>query len=217
MHFFTMLVLFLASRPISADSEKFDLLTIRSGSPLQYASVYSMRGCLYLGHGNVTLSAIVTDCGLLRFDNGKYAVISSRGLIKEGTKQEATGTFSIRHGHLTVFNSETFQAIPKGEKFLFSTKATSKSLSVVIRAQSIFKGYAVPNFISSNNCSVRSDFPFGLGTVSSNYSTVKNSSETVPVPQAVLENMVPPKVGLWGYSTGLSACLAATLVALTFL
>ncbi|AQZ09830.1 (ZYRO0G19734g) [Zygosaccharomyces parabailii] len=216
MHFFTILALFLASRPVLADSEKFDLLTIRSGSPLQYASVYSMRGCLYLGHGNATLSAVVTDCGFLRFDNGKYAVISRRGLIKEGTKQDATGTFAIRNGHLTIFNSETFQAIPKGENFLFSTKATSKSLSVVIRAQSISKGYAVPNFIFSNNCSGRSDFPFGLGTVSSNYSTIKNSSETVSVPQATLENMVPAKMGLWGYNVGLSACVTVALVVLTF-
>lgn len=216
MHFFTILVLLLVSRPVSADSEKFDLLTIRSGSPLQYASVYSLRGCLYLGHGNATLSAVVTNSGFLRFNNGKYAVINSRGLIEEGTKQDATGPFSIRNGHLTVFNSETFQAIPKGEHFLFSTKATSKSLSVVIRAQSISKGYAVPNFISSNNCSGRPDFPFGLGTVSSNYCTIKNSSETVSVPQATLENMVPAKVGLWGYSMGLSACVTATLVILTF-
>lgn len=157
-------------RPVVANSEHFGLLVIRSGSPLQYAGVYSHGDHLYLGNTNRSLSAVVTDCGFVLFDDGSYAAVGSSGEIKESTLEEATDTFAIRNGHLTLYNVDGFEAVPKGGKFLFSTKSTSNSLGIIIRAQSLQKGYKVPDFVPANNCSTRTKIPSGLDTVVENYS-----------------------------------------------
>ena len=168
INFFSILAILL--QPIVANSGRFRLLVIRSGSPLQYTSVYAGIDRLYVGHSNHSLSAVVTDCGFLLFDDGTYAAVNSNGEIKESTLEEATDTFAIKNGHLTLFNVNGFEAIPKGNKVLFSTKSTSNSLGIIIRAQSLDKGYPVADFASANNCSAKTQIPSGLNAVVENYS-----------------------------------------------
>lgn len=216
MHLYAILILSTAALSILADSEKFGMLVVRSGSPLQNFGIYSENGYLYLGKGNRSLSAVVTDCGFLRFDNGRYAVVQRRGLIKEGTKHEATGAFAVKNGHLTVFNSGAFEAIPKGEKYLFSTKATSSSLGLVIRAQAPSKGYTVPNFMSSNNCSGRTDYLSGLGTVSGNYSldSKSNFSGGAATLHASFKNLADGNRRMWVVGIGAGAVAAFAVMML---
>lgn len=173
-------LLALLLQPISADSENFGLLVLRPGSSLQYAGIYSQSGKLYVGDSKPLHSAVVTDCGFLLFDNGKYAAVDEDGSIKECTKEDATNSFAIRNGHLTLFNADGFEAVPKGSKYLFSTEPTSNSLGIIIRAQSLHKGYAVSDFAITNNCSSKAQVPSGLDTVVGNYSLNSHNESTSP-------------------------------------
>lgn len=195
MFFFELLsILAILLRAVVANSERFGLLVIRSGSPLQYVGVYATDDHLHLGHSNHSLSAVVTDCGFLLFDDGSYAAVANSGGIKKSTLQDATNTFAVKNGHLTFFNVAGFEAVPRGNKFLLSTKSTSDSWGIIIRAQSLKNGYPVTDFVAANNCSTKIQIPSDLNTVVENSSLneSKNTHESYPEIEGVARELKCP-------------------------
>ncbi|QLQ80663.1 hypothetical protein HG537_0E00160 [Torulaspora globosa] len=171
------IILLTLARHIIADSESFGLLSIRSGSNLQYASVYVNEGKLYVGSGS-ELSAVVTDAGKLKFNNDSstFAVVGSDGTVIEGSEADASDKFSIRNGHLIFNNIDGFYAIPEGASYLFSTQNAENAVGIAIRATAP-NGQTVPDF-SPPGVNSSSSFSSGTGTPASATSTVAQSETT---------------------------------------
>lgn len=152
MRFSTALsvALLALAKMVAADSEEFGLLSIRSGSDLQYLSVYSDNGALKLGGGSNSLSATVTDDGKLKFDDGKYAVVSDDGSLKEGSESDATTGFSIKNSYLNYKTSSGFYAVKDGSSYIFSSKQSSDATGIAIRPTSK-TGSVVPDFSPSDS------------------------------------------------------------------
>lgn len=143
------ITLLTLAKLIVADSESFGLLSIRSGSNLQYASVYYNNDKLYVGSGATSeaLSAVVTDAGKLKFNNdgSRYIVVSSDGTLTEGPEDDGSEGFSIKDGHLIYNNVDGFYAIPEGSAYVLSTKGSDNSVGIAIRATAS-NGQTVPDF-----------------------------------------------------------------------
>ncbi|CAI4589008.1 BAQ_1a_G0032300.mRNA.1.CDS.1 [Saccharomyces cerevisiae] len=128
--------LFALAKMVIADSEEFGLVSIRSGSDLQYLSVYSDNGTLKLGSGSGSFEATITDDGKLKFDDDKYAVVNEDGSFKEGSESDAATGFSIKDGHLNYKSSSGFYAIKDGSSYIFSSKQSDDATGVAIRPTS---------------------------------------------------------------------------------
>ncbi|CAI4044678.1 Cwp1p SKDI_11G1190 [Saccharomyces kudriavzevii IFO 1802] len=148
--------LFALAKTAIADSEEFGLVSIRSGSDLQYLSVYSDDGTLKLGSGSSSSSssssfgATITDDGKLKFDDGKYAVVDNDGSLKEGSESDAATGFSIKDGHLNYKSSDGFYAIKKDSSYIFSSKQSDDATGIAIRPTSK-TGSVVPDFAPSDS------------------------------------------------------------------
>lgn len=154
MRFSTALsvALLALAKMVVADSEEFGLLSIRSGSDLQYLSVYSDNGTLKLGSGSNFISATVTDDGKLKFDDGKYAVVNDDGSFKEGSESDAATGFSVKDTNLSYKASFGFYAIKEDSSYIFSSKQSGDATGIVIRATGK-TGSAIPDFPPSNSTS----------------------------------------------------------------
>ena len=128
--------LFALAKMVIANSEEFGLVSIRSGSDLQYLSVYSDNGTLKLGSGSGSFEATITDDGKLKFDDDKYAVVNEDGSFKEGSESDAATGFSIKDGHLNYKSSSGFYAIKDGSSYIFSSKQSDDATGVAIRPTS---------------------------------------------------------------------------------
>ena len=134
-------------------SESFGLVVIRSGSPLQYAGVYSEDGKLYFGSSGNGLSAVVTDAGKLKLSDDTYAVVSSDGSVVQGSESDATSGFSVSNGYLAYNGVDGFNAISSGSTYIVSTKSSgSNDLGVAIRATSS-SGSTIPDFSPEDSSS----------------------------------------------------------------
>ena len=122
--------LFALAKMVIADSEEFGLVSIRSGSDLQYLSVYSDNGTLKLGSGSGSFEATITDDGKLKFDDDKYAVVNEDGSFKEGSESDAATGFSIKDGHLNYKSSSGFYASRTG-RLTFSLLSNPTTLPVL--------------------------------------------------------------------------------------
>ena len=180
------IALLALAKLIVADSESFGLVVIRSGSPLQYAGVYSEDGKLYFGSSGNGLSAVVTDAGKLKLSDDTYAVVSSDGSVVQGSESDATSGFSVSNGYLAYNGVDGFNAISSGSTYIVSTKSSgSNDLGVAIRATSS-SGSTIPDFSpedSSSTSTVSDDFITGIPAPSSEASTTKDHFITgVPAP-----------------------------------
>lgn len=102
------IAVFALAKFIMADSQTFGLVSINSGTDLQYASVFVNDGKLVLGHPTGSdLNGTITDAGLLKFSDGKYAVIESDGVMSEGSDTNASKGFEIKDGRLTYIGSSS--------------------------------------------------------------------------------------------------------------
>lgn len=184
---FTVTLLALA-KLIVADSESFGLVSIRSGSNLQYASVYVNNDKLYVGSSSDALSAVVTDAGKLKFNgnDSTFAVVNSDGTISEGSEADATDKFSIKDGHLVYNNVDGFYAIPDGSSYIFSTQSGDNSVGIAIRATAS-SGQTVPDFSPSGSdssssseasSSTSSEVSSGTTTVAPTETTSEAATET---------------------------------------
>ncbi|AJS49516.1 Cwp1p [Saccharomyces cerevisiae YJM1400] len=144
--------LFALAKMVIADSEEFGLVSIRSGSDLQYLSVYSDNGTLKLGSGSGSFEATITDDGKLKFDDDKYAVVNEDGSFKEGSESDAATGFSIKDGHLNYKSSSGFYAIKDGSSYIFSSKQSDDATGVAIRP-TIKSGSVAADFSPSDSSS----------------------------------------------------------------
>ncbi|CAI4046089.1 hypothetical protein SUVZ_11G1210 [Saccharomyces uvarum] len=180
MRFSTALsvALLALAKMVVADSEEFGLLSIRSGSDLQYLSVYSDNGTLKLGSGSNSLGATVTDDGKLKFDDGKYAVVNDDGSFKEGSESDAATGFSIKDTHLNFKTSSGFYAVKDDSSYIFSSKQSSDATGIAIRATGK-TGSAVPDFSPNNSTSSTSTTTsISISTSASESSKVSTTEST---------------------------------------
>lgn len=167
-------VLLALSKLIVADSVTFGLLTIRSGSNLQYASVYSNGGKLMLGSSSDSLSGMITDAGKLKLSDDTYAVVDTDGSLIEGPESDGSSGFSIEDGNLAYNNIDGFQAIQNGSSYVFSTSSANGSTGVVIKAISN-GGSSVPDF-SPSSTSESSSSAFSTVETSASDSSVSSTA-----------------------------------------
>lgn len=148
MQFSTLFLAFLASaQGVLCDSQEFGLLTIKSGSNLQYASVYASHDTLYFGSSKSrTLDGWVTDCGLLKLSNNEYVWIDRDGTWKRGDHRHATPGFYVKNGYLWYKNSEAVYAVPTDHTYKVSGKSGHHSQQVAIRAQSLKNKNPIPDY-----------------------------------------------------------------------
>ncbi|AJP39943.1 AHL_G0032680.mRNA.1.CDS.1 [Saccharomyces cerevisiae] len=125
--------LFTLAKMVIADSEEFGLVSIRSGSDLQYLGVYSDNGTLKLGSSSGSFEATITDDGKLKFNDDKYAVVNEDGSFKEGSESDAATGFSIKDGHLNYKSSSGFYAIKDNSSYIFSSKQSDDATGIAIR------------------------------------------------------------------------------------
>ncbi|CAI4034669.1 hypothetical protein SMKI_11G1180 [Saccharomyces mikatae IFO 1815] len=174
--------LFALAKVIVADSEEFGLVSIRSGSDLQYLGVYSDNGTLKLGSSSNSLDATITDDGKLKFNDDKYAVVNEDGSFKEGSESDAAIGFSIKDGHLNYKSSSGFYAIKKDSSYIFSSKQSDDATGIAIRPTSN-TGSVAPDFTpndsaSSSSSSSSASAPSSTKSISSAEST--KASSTAP-------------------------------------
>ncbi|SCU94735.1 LADA_0G10770g1_1 [Lachancea dasiensis] len=134
---------------VLADSERFGFLVIRSGSPLQYATLYAQNSKLYFGSSSSpSLTAVITDDGKLHISEGKYAVQSSDGSLVEGSESDAALGFYIKNGYLGFRGKGGFTAVFTGNKYEVSTGEPSSDddLGVSVRPTSS-SGSAVDDYL----------------------------------------------------------------------
>lgn len=101
----TLSILTLAA--VASAAKTFSLVTIRSGSNLQYASVYNKDDKVYLGSGD-SISFVLNDDGSLTDKKTGKQVSASNKLIVEGTQKDTK--FGISNEHLTYGGKEVFVA-----------------------------------------------------------------------------------------------------------
>lgn len=199
---------------VIADSESFGLLSIRSGSSLQYAMVYANESKLYVGSGPA-LTAVVTDAGKLKFNNNSstFAVVSSDGTVTEGSEADASDKFSIRNGHLIFNNFDGFYAIPQGSLYVFSTRNSETAVGIAIRATAP-NGQTVPDFPppppGANSSSVSSSTASATAQSETSGPTAISQTSDGQIVAIQTENNAPrAAVGL---GAGIIAAAAALLV-----
>ena len=144
---FSIALLGLAQR-VLADTESFGMISIHSGTALQFASAYVKDGLLVLGSNQDNLSAVVTDAGKLKLSDNKYAVVQEDGTIKEGSESEASTTFGISSGRLTYGGVDGFYGIEATGHYTLSTKSFGSATGIAIRcfASNSQTGQVVPDF-----------------------------------------------------------------------
>ncbi|CAI4584519.1 CQS_1a_G0031530.mRNA.1.CDS.1 [Saccharomyces cerevisiae] len=172
--------LFALAKMVIADSEEFGLVSIRSGSDLQYLSVYSDNGTLKLGSGSGSFEATITDDGKLKFDDDKYAVVNEDGSFKEGSESDAATGFSIKDGHLNYKSSSGFYAIKDGSSYIFSSKQSDDATGVAIRptskSGSVAADFSPSDSSSSSSASASSASPSSSTKHSSSRESVETST-----------------------------------------
>ncbi|KAH3899827.1 Cwp1p SCDLUD_004120 [Saccharomycodes ludwigii] len=173
--------LFLAfSKFISCDSEQFGLVSIRSGTSLQYASVYVSNGKLYLGSSSASLSGTITDDGLLLLSDSHYATFAADGSLVETTDaSEADKFFSISDGYLAYSGIDGFNAIPEGSAYYLATSTTNGTSSGVIpiALKAIgSNGQSVPDFTPAGKSNTTS-----TATETSSQETSSSTISTAPI------------------------------------
>ncbi len=177
--------LFALAKMVIADSEEFGLVSIRSGSDLQYLSVYSDNGTLKLGSGSGSFEATITDDGKLKFDDDKYAVVNEDGSFKEGSESDAATGFSIKDGHLNYKSSSGFYAIKDGSSYIFSSKQSDDATGVAIRptskSGSVAADFSPSDSSSSSSASASSASASSSTKHSSSIESVETST-TVETP-----------------------------------
>ncbi|CAI4583157.1 BCN_G0033220.mRNA.1.CDS.1 [Saccharomyces cerevisiae] len=172
--------LFALAKMVIANSEEFGLVSIRSGSDLQYLSVYSDNGTLKLGSGSGSFEATITDDGKLKFDDDKYAVVNEDGSFKEGSESDAATGFSIKDGHLNYKSSSGFYAIKDGSSYIFSSKQSDDATGVAIRptskSGSVAADFSPSDSSSSSSASASSASPSSSTKHSSSRESVETST-----------------------------------------
>ncbi|KAG0665798.1 hypothetical protein C6P45_000338 [Maudiozyma exigua] len=129
----TSIALLALIQKVLADSQSFGVISIHSGSALQYASLYAKDGTLVLGSYQDPFTMVVTDDSKLKFSDNKYAVVQTDGTIKEGSETDASTGFAISEGRLTYGGSSGFYGIEGQGAYTLSTKTADGATGVALR------------------------------------------------------------------------------------
>ncbi|SMN18873.1 similar to Saccharomyces cerevisiae YKL096W CWP1 Cell wall mannoprotein that localizes specifically to birth scars of daughter cells [Maudiozyma saulgeensis] len=150
----TIALLALVQKVI-ADSQTFGIISIHSGSALQYASLYAKDGTLVLGSYKDPFTMVVTDDSKLKLSDNTFAVVQSDGTIKEGSESDATKGFAITQGRLTLDGSSGFYGIEGQGAYTLSTKTSDGATGVALRTVDTTSptGAVVPDFEGSSDSS----------------------------------------------------------------
>lgn len=233
-----VIALIALAKLIVADSQQFGIISIASGTDLQYASgAIDANNNLVLGHNQPSpLTLVVTDDGKLKSATGDeyFSVDSTTGDLKQTSSADATTGFSIKNGHLMYLDSESFFATPSGQGANTWNLVTKGNGSpVVLRAQSITGSDVVADFTpatlsSASSSSTLTNSASMSSEVSGSYSTVGPTTirtSGVPVSQIddgqiqVTATTVPPVqsdngaagMGPYGVTAGIAAAAAMLL------
>ncbi|QEU61967.1 Cwp1 [Kluyveromyces lactis] len=176
---FSVALLSLA-KLIVADSEQFGLVTIRSGSALQYAGVYNKDGALYFGSGD-SLSGVITDDGKLKFTDNTYAVVGDDGYLTASSDESTASTgFSIKSGYLAYADKNGFYGVLEDSSYKVATKSeSSDSLPVAISARGS-DGQTVPDFSADGSSSSSSAAPESSSEAPETSSAAPETSSAAP-------------------------------------
>lgn len=98
---------------IASAAQTFSLVTIRSGSDLQYAGVYSQDSKVLLGSGDSINFRLNDDGTLSDVDTGKKIAANDQKYIVQGDKKDTN--FGILDEHLTYGGKEVFVACPSAD------------------------------------------------------------------------------------------------------
>ena len=129
----TSIALLALIQKVLADSQTFGIISIHSGSALQYASLYAKDGTLVLGSNQNQFTMVVTDDSKLKFGDNQYAVVQTDGTIKEGSEADASTGFAIAKGRLTYGGSDGFYGIEGTGAYTLSTKTADGATGVALR------------------------------------------------------------------------------------
>lgn len=129
----TSIALLALIQKVLADSQTFGVISIHSGSALQYASLFAKDGTLVLGSYQDPFTMVVTDDSKLKFSDDKYAVVQTDGTIKEGSESDASTGFAISEGRLTYGGSSGFYGIEGQGAYTLSTKTADGATGVALR------------------------------------------------------------------------------------
>jgi len=143
---------------VLADSQSFGIISIHSGSALQYASLFSKDGTLVLGSNQGQFTMIVTDDSKLKLSDNTFAVVQTDGTIKEGSESDATTGFAITQGRLTLDGSSGFYGIEGTGSYTLSTKSADGATGVALRTVDTTSptGAVVSDFAGSSSGSTPS-------------------------------------------------------------
>lgn len=200
---------------VKADSEEFGLISIRSGSALQYASVLINTDNESDGYYPINVGSdsdmnweyVITDEGhLVANDTYYWAIIPNSdgqyGATKDSSK--AVNGFSIADGNLASSKDYSFEAVPDGSSWdLYSQNANGKNgntasnlgLALACYTTNGFAADYTPgsssNSSSSNSTSSAADN--STATTLATLATLDNSTATTLAP---VDNStaVPPAV-----------------------
>ncbi|KAL3241236.1 uncharacterized protein RNJ42_03328 [Nakaseomyces bracarensis] len=180
-----LIALIALAKLIVADSQQFGIVSIASGTDLQYASgAVDANNNLVLGHNTSSaLTLVVTDNGKLKSADGSeyFTVEGPTGVIKLTSSAEASVGFSIKNGHLMYLNSESFIATPIDGSTTWQLTTNGNGSSVVLRAQSTTGADVVADFIPDSSS------PSSTTTV-----TVSSTTDSVSSLSSVTHNTVSP-------------------------
>lgn len=98
---------------IASAAKSFNLVTIRSGSNLQYASVYNKDGNVLLGSGDSLEFVLNDDGSLIDKASGKQISANDQKYIVEGSQKDTN--FAIKDNHLAYGGKEVFVACPSAD------------------------------------------------------------------------------------------------------
>ncbi|EDO15565.1 hypothetical protein Kpol_1042p26 [Vanderwaltozyma polyspora DSM 70294] len=152
------------SQLVKGDSEQFGLISIRSGSALQYSFVYfdSDDGKFYVSASSNTteseslVEAVITDKGRLQLEDGSYVYVDEDNVLRDTDKKKSADKgFSIIDGHLAYECEENFYVVPEGGKYVLSVgevPSNSTAIGIVLRTADT-TGSKVPDFAGSSDCS----------------------------------------------------------------
>ncbi|CCC67333.1 hypothetical protein NCAS_0A07750 [Naumovozyma castellii] len=220
---FTIALAALASMVV-ADSESFGMITIHSGTNLQYAHVYADNGNLLVGNSGDFFTATVTDAGKLKLSDDKYAIAQDDGTFKEGSETDGSTGFAVSKGRLTYKNSDGFFAYPiDASSYTLSIKSSDSATGIAVSARSQTDGSTIPDFTpsgSSADASVVTSSVAVTKSVTSTTSVAVAKSATVAAISQITDGQVQATVsqqtenGAAKNLAGLSAFAAAAAMLL---
>ncbi|KAH3901372.1 uncharacterized protein SCDLUD_002864 [Saccharomycodes ludwigii] len=141
-------LIFFFSTTVFANSEKFELIAIRSGSPIQYAPITLLNGVFTITSlPSSKIVAYINDKSELVINDDEYAFIKDDGSIALTLVEERASKFTIDDlGYLSYNGKDGLSAIPTGHGFKVSAYSSGNEDSITFGAKAV-PCIATPNVV----------------------------------------------------------------------